>query len=215
MRTRSEATHGPSGGGDSVAGLRKSEGPTAGPARRRAPLGGEGPSTPGSSPGPGPSSSRPPRTGSACQNWRRRGSEAGVRPTRCRAPAGRRLFGGLSANFAGAWAAPSLLCARARTAGSRTTRLGWGQKLSPGPHSARPPAFPAGARPGARGEVAGFPEACGPWGCWRPSGNAPWVASFSWEAQPCSPVGTSPAGPPCGSGRAADPGPGGGERRLC
>lgn len=88
MRTRSEATHGPSGGGDSVAGLRKSEGPTAGPARRRAPLGGEGPSTPGSSPGPGPSSSRPPRTGSACQNRRRRGSEAGVRPTRCRAPAG-------------------------------------------------------------------------------------------------------------------------------
>lgn len=87
--------------------------------------------------------------------------------------AGRRLFGGLSANFAGAWAAPSLLCARARTAGSRTTRLGWGQKLCPGPHSARPPAFPAGARPGARGEVAGFPEACGPWGCWRPSGNAP------------------------------------------
>lgn len=41
------------------------------------------------------------------------------------------------------------------------------------------------------------------------------VASFSREAQPCSPVGTSPAGPPCGSGRAADPGPGGGERRLC
>lgn len=88
MRTRSEATHGPSGGGDSVAGLRKSKGPTAGPARRRAPLGGEGPSTPGSSPGPGPSSSHPPRTGSACQNRRRRGSEAGVRPTRCRAPAG-------------------------------------------------------------------------------------------------------------------------------
>lgn len=178
MRTRSEATHGPSGGGDSVAGLGKSEGPTAGPARRRAPLGGEGPSTPGSSPGPGPSSSRPPRTGSACQNRRRQGSEAGVRPTHCRAPAGRRLFGGLSANFAGAWAAPSLLCARARTAGSRTTRLGWGQKLCPGPHSARPPAFPAGARPGARGEVARFPEACGPWGCWRPSGNAPWGRVF-------------------------------------
>lgn len=214
MRTRSEATHGPSGGGDSVAGLRKSEGPTAGPARRRAPLGGEGPSTPGSSPGPGPSSSRPPRTGSACQNRRRRGSEAGVRPTRCRAPAGGSSGGLVPTSQAPG--PPRLFSV------PELGRQGLGRPASAGDRSCAPARTPPGHR---RSQPERGPGLVGRWlDSLRPvglgvAGGHPGtplgVASFSREAQPCSPVGTSPAGPPCGSGRAADPGPGGGERRLC
>lgn len=214
VRTRSEATHGPSGGGDSVAGLRKSEGPTAGPARHRAPLGGEGPSTPGSSPGPGPSSSRPPRTGSACQNRRRRGSEAGIRPTRCRAPAGGSLGGLVPTSQAPG--PPRLFSV------PELGRQGLGRPASAGDRSCVPARTPPGHR---RSQPERGPGLAGRWlDSLRPvglgvAGGHPGmplgVASFSREAQPCSPVGTSPAGPPCGSGRAADPGPGGGERRLC